>query len=51
MNSMEKNPLKPESSEKDSSEQERLISFFEQNICPSCNKDTGRFDEDRWDGF
>ncbi|MFA5831276.1 MAG: hypothetical protein WC878_05600 [Candidatus Paceibacterota bacterium] len=48
---MEKLALRPELSEKDREEQDRLISDFEKNMCPTCHKDVDRMGNEPWTGF
>ncbi|MCK9352337.1 MAG: hypothetical protein WCT49_04400 [Candidatus Paceibacterota bacterium] len=52
MNNIEQFP-QPKLSEEDQDHaiQERLISNFEQNRCPTCDRDTGILEGENWTGF
>lgn len=47
MNNLEKPAFKNEIS----AEQERIITAFEENMCPECNKDAGHLENRLYDGF
>ena len=51
MSNMEKQNFRPKISASDKTEQERLISAFKENKCPSCGKDIGILGIENWNGF
>jgi len=51
MNNMEKFALRPELSEKDRGDQDRLISDFEKNMCPTCHRNVNSLGDETWTGF